>query len=132
MQNTRMQATVRQGLVNGYKHQLEEGSAITLQRYSLGEIQPKYRIVKKPLRLSFLSNTVIEKCPDYNGSLYGFEFRPFRSITDLKTEEDGQFGMYHIFICKKNFIETVMSLSYTIFCRRDRSSSCLRRLGQLR
>ena len=92
-QNTRMQATVRQALVNGFKHQLEEGSAITLQRYSLGEIQPKYRIVKRGLRLSFLSNTIIEKCPDYTGSLYGFDFRPFNTITDLRIEEDGQFGM---------------------------------------
>ena len=93
-QNTRMQATVRQALVNGFKHQLEEGSAITLQRYSLGEIQPKYRIVKRGLRLSFLSNTIIEKCSDYTGSLYGFDFRQFRTITNMRTEEDGQFGMY--------------------------------------
>ncbi|PWA77042.1 nucleic acid-binding, OB-fold protein [Artemisia annua] len=88
-----MQATVRQALVNGFKHQLEEGSAITLQRYSLGEIQPEYRIVKRGLRLSFLSNTIIEKCPDYTGSLYRFDFRPFRTITDLKTEEDDQFDV---------------------------------------
>ena len=34
---------------NGYKHQFEEGNAITLQCYSLGEIQPKYCIVKKDI-----------------------------------------------------------------------------------
>ena len=89
-----MQATVRMDLVNGFKHQLQEGNAVTLQRYSLGEIQPKFRIVTKPLRLSFLSNTLIEKCLDFTGSIYGFDFRPFSSIIGLKTEEVGQFGMY--------------------------------------
>ena len=58
-----MQATMRMALVNGFKHKLEEGSAVTLSRYSLGEIQPKYRMVNKPLHLSFLSNTIIEPCP---------------------------------------------------------------------
>ena len=31
--------------------------------------------------------------PDFNGSLYGFDFRNYRSTTDLQLEEDGQFGM---------------------------------------
>ena len=88
-----MQATVRMDLVSGFKHQLEEGNTVTLQRYSLGEIQPKFRIVAKPLRLSFLSNTIIGKCEDFTGSMYGFDFRPFRTITSLKNEENGQFGM---------------------------------------
>ena len=87
-----MQASIRMALVNQFKHKLEEGSAVTLSRYSLGEIQPKYRMVNKPLRLSFLSNTIIEPCADFTGSYYGFEFRPFKTITDLRQEEDGQFG----------------------------------------
>ena len=91
-----MQATMRMALVNGFKHKLEEGSVVTLSRYSLGEIQPKYRMVNKPLRLSFLSNTIIEPCPDFTGSVYGFDFRPFNTITNLQQEEDGQFGTYLI------------------------------------
>ncbi|PWA74680.1 replication protein A 70 kDa DNA-binding subunit C [Artemisia annua] len=69
-QGTKMQATMRMALVNGFKHKVEEGSAVTLSRYSLGEIQPKYRMLNKPLRLSFLSNTIIEPCPDFTGSVY--------------------------------------------------------------
>ena len=91
-QSTKMQATVRMALVNQFKHKLEEGNAVTLSRYSLGEIQPKYRMVNKPLRLSFLSNTIIEPCDDFTGSFYGFDFRPFKTINDLQHEEDGQFG----------------------------------------
>lgn len=94
MQNTKMQATVRMALVKAYKHQLEEGSAVTLQRYSLGEIQPKYRIVKNRMRLSFLSNTIVENCPDFIESVHGFDFRPFKTITELQVEEDGQFGTH--------------------------------------
>ena len=63
-----------------------------LQRYSLGEIQPKFRIIKKGLRLSFLSNTIVEKCLDFSGSMYGFDFRHFNTITNATVEEDGQFG----------------------------------------
>lgn len=97
-QGTKMQATMRMALVNGFKHKVVEGSAVTLSRYSLGEIQPKYRMVNKPLRLSFLSNTIIEPCPDFTGSVYGFDFRQFRTIVDLTQEEDGQFGTSYVFV----------------------------------
>lgn len=80
-QNTKMQATIRAALVKGYNHQLEEGFAVTLQRYSLGEIQPKYRIVKNRMRPRFLSNTIVEKCADLDGSVHGFDLRPFTTIT---------------------------------------------------
>ncbi|GKD06605.1 hypothetical protein Tco_1181579 [Tanacetum coccineum] len=43
--DTRMQATVRMALVNQFKDHLEEGSSVTLQRYSLREIQPKYQYI---------------------------------------------------------------------------------------
>ena len=106
VQNNKLQASVRMHLVNQFKHQLEEGSAVTLQCYSLGEIQPKFRIVKNPMRLSFLSNTRVEKCTDFKGSVHGFDFRPFNTITGLHVEEDGQFGMnvyysfiYIVFLC---------------------------------
>lgn len=99
-QGTKMQATMRMALVNGFKHKVEEGSAVMLSRYSLGEIQPKYRMLNKPLRLSFLSNTIIEPCPDFTSSVYGFEFRPFRTILDLNKDEDGQFDVIgHVVAC---------------------------------
>ncbi|GJT41604.1 replication protein A 70 kDa DNA-binding subunit B [Tanacetum coccineum] len=37
-QNNKLQASVRMKLVNKFKHQLEEGSAVTLQCYSLGKM----------------------------------------------------------------------------------------------
>ena len=64
-QDTRMQDQVRMALVNRFKNHLEEGEAATLQGYSLGEIQPKYSIVKKGMRLSFLSYTLVEPCLDF-------------------------------------------------------------------
>ncbi|PWA86773.1 nucleic acid-binding, OB-fold protein [Artemisia annua] len=91
--NTRMQATVRMALVNQFKDRLQEGNAVTLQRYSLGEIQPKFRIVTNPLCLSFLSNTDCQNCSDFTGSKHGFVFRPFNTIVELKKEEDGQFDV---------------------------------------
>ncbi|PWA52161.1 replication protein A 70 kDa DNA-binding subunit B [Artemisia annua] len=91
--NTTMQATVRMALVNQFKDRLREGNTVTLQRYSLGEIQPKFRIVANPLRLSFLSNTECAECSDFTGSKHGFLFRPFKTIVELKKEEDGQFDV---------------------------------------
>ncbi|GKC22413.1 replication protein A 70 kDa DNA-binding subunit B [Tanacetum coccineum] len=87
--NTKIQGTVRMALVNQFKDRLKEGSAVVLEGYSLGEIQPKFRMVKKALRLSFLSSTKVEPCPDFSGSFYGFDFRGYISITDLQQEEDG-------------------------------------------
>ncbi|GJY46595.1 ATP-dependent DNA helicase PIF1-like protein [Tanacetum coccineum] len=72
-----MQATVRMTLVNQFKDRLKEESAVTLERYSLGEIQPKFRMVNKALRLWY------------------------KSITSLQQEEDGQFDMIgHVVACK--------------------------------
>ena len=93
-QNTKIQATIRMKLVDKYKHQLEEGNAVTLQRYSLGEIQPKFRLLKNGLRLSFLADTFVQKCNDFTGTMYGFDFRAFKTITNLGVEEVGQFGKY--------------------------------------
>ncbi|GJW60201.1 replication protein A 70 kDa DNA-binding subunit B [Tanacetum coccineum] len=75
-------------LVNQFKHQLEKGKNVTLQRYSLGKIQPKYHMVNKALCLSFLSNTDVEICNDFTGSLYGFDFRSYNTITQLHQKED--------------------------------------------
>ncbi|PWA71523.1 replication protein A 70 kDa DNA-binding subunit B [Artemisia annua] len=91
--NTRIQATIRQKQVDKYKHQLQEGNAVTLQRYSLGEIQPKFRLLKNGLRLSFLSDTIVEKCNDFSGTMYGFDFRAFKTITNLGVEDVGQFDV---------------------------------------
>ncbi|GJW76526.1 replication protein A 70 kDa DNA-binding subunit B [Tanacetum coccineum] len=96
-----MHATVRMGLVNQFKDRLKEGSVVTLKGYSLGEIQQKYRMVNKALRLSFLSNTKVEPCTDFSGSLYGFDFRGYKSVTDLQQEEDGQFDVIgHVIACE--------------------------------
>ncbi|GJX27536.1 replication protein A 70 kDa DNA-binding subunit B [Tanacetum coccineum] len=79
-----MQETVRMTLVNQFKDRLKEGSAVTLKGYNLGEIQPKFHMVKKALRLSFLSSTKVEPCPDFSRSFYGFDFRCNKlSCTDV-------------------------------------------------
>ncbi|GJZ79694.1 replication protein A 70 kDa DNA-binding subunit B [Tanacetum coccineum] len=58
-------------------------------------------MVNKALRLSFLSNKKVEPCTDFNGSLYGFDFRGYKSITDLKQEKDGQFDVIgHVVTCE--------------------------------
>ncbi|GKC31216.1 replication protein A 70 kDa DNA-binding subunit B [Tanacetum coccineum] len=99
--NTRMQAQVRMKLVNQLKDRLKEGSDVTLEGYSLGEIQPKFRMLNKDLRLSFLSSTKVKPCPDFSGSFYGFDFRGYRSITDMQQEQDGQFDVIgHVIVCE--------------------------------
>ncbi|PWA59029.1 replication protein A 70 kDa DNA-binding subunit B [Artemisia annua] len=92
-QNKRIQGQIRMKQVDTFKHQIEEGKAVTISRYVLGEIQPRYRMVKNGLRLSFLANTIVEKCNDFTGSMHCFDFRPFKTITNLQVEEDGQFDV---------------------------------------
>ncbi|PWA43936.1 replication protein A 70 kDa DNA-binding subunit B [Artemisia annua] len=100
--DTKMQATVRMANVNQFAHKLVEGSAVMLERYSLGEIQPRFRMVNNALRLSFLSNTTVEPCPDFTWSMYGFVFRSYKSITDCQIEEDGQFDVIgHVTACEE-------------------------------
>nr|GEY83129.1 hypothetical protein [Tanacetum cinerariifolium] len=91
--NTKMQATVRMDKLKRFQHHLKEGNALTIQRYSLGEIKPKFRMIYNAMRLSFLSNTEVDSCTDFNGSVHGFVWRSFNSITDLEKEVDGQFDV---------------------------------------
>nr|GFB92426.1 replication protein A 70 kDa DNA-binding subunit B [Tanacetum cinerariifolium] len=90
--NTKMQETVRMDKLKRFQHHLKEGNALTIHRYSLGEIKPKFCMVYNAMRLSFLSNTEVDSCTDFNGLVHGFVWRPFKSITDIEKEEDGQFG----------------------------------------
>ncbi|GJX12116.1 replication protein A 70 kDa DNA-binding subunit B [Tanacetum coccineum] len=63
-----MLETARMALVNQFKDRLKEGSVVTLERYSLEEIQSRYR---------------------------------YKSITDLKQEDDGQFDVIrHVVACE--------------------------------
>nr|GEY00296.1 replication protein A 70 kDa DNA-binding subunit B [Tanacetum cinerariifolium] len=91
--NTKMQETVRMDKLKRFQHHLKEGNALTIQRYSLGEIKMKFRMVYNAMRLSFFSNTEVDSCADFNGSVHSFVWRPFKSINDLKKEEDGQFDV---------------------------------------
>ncbi|GKE55256.1 hypothetical protein Tco_1494441 [Tanacetum coccineum] len=44
---------------------------------------------------------LVEPCNDFIGSLHGFDFRGYKSITDLKQEEDGQFDVIeHVIACE--------------------------------
>nr|GEU65752.1 replication protein A 70 kDa DNA-binding subunit B [Tanacetum cinerariifolium] len=57
-------------------------------------------MVNKALRLVFVQYKV-EPCTDFNGSLYGFDFRGYRSITSLQQEDDGQFDVIgHVVACE--------------------------------
>ncbi|GJT51955.1 hypothetical protein Tco_0978112 [Tanacetum coccineum] len=103
-----MQAQVRMKLVNQFKDRLKEGGAVTLEGYGLGEIQPKFRMVNKALHLSFLSSIKVEPCPDFSGSFYGFDFRGYRSITDMQEEEDDQFDMYFYNCIQRYFCDLDM------------------------
>nr|GEU36289.1 replication protein A 70 kDa DNA-binding subunit B [Tanacetum cinerariifolium] len=91
--NSNMQATVRMDKLKRFQHHLKEGNALTIQRYSLDKINPKFRMVYNVMRLSFLSNTKVDSCIDFYGSIHVFVWRPFKSITNLEKEEDGQFDV---------------------------------------
>nr|GEX94289.1 replication protein A 70 kDa DNA-binding subunit B [Tanacetum cinerariifolium] len=93
-------ATVRMDKLKQFQHHLKEGNALTIQRYSLDEIIPKFRMVYNAMRLSFLSNTKVDSCTDFNGSVHDFVWRPFKSITDLEKEEDGQFDVGQVIACE--------------------------------
>nr|GEX66050.1 hypothetical protein [Tanacetum cinerariifolium] len=109
--------TVRMDKLKRFQHHLKEGNALTIQRYSMGEIKPKFRIVYNAMRLSFLSNTDVYSCTDFNGSVHDFVWRPFKSITDLEKEEDGQFGLSTSEAHPQPTIRNRMPLSDITNCR---------------
>ncbi|GJU28485.1 aspartic peptidase [Tanacetum coccineum] len=45
------------------------------------------------MRLSFLANTIVEKCGDFAGSVYGFDFIAIKTLSELQVEEYGQFDV---------------------------------------
>ncbi|GJY00806.1 methylenetetrahydrofolate reductase 1 [Tanacetum coccineum] len=45
------------------------------------------------MRLSFLANTIVEKCGDFAGSVHGLDFTAIKTISELQVEEYGQFDV---------------------------------------
>nr|GEV34446.1 hypothetical protein [Tanacetum cinerariifolium] len=87
----KMQATVRMKLVPTFKQQLNEGDAVVLRMYSLGQTQPVYRVVPNPLKLNFVSKTQLSQYVDFKGSVHGFVFKHFKYILQSQTEAMGIF-----------------------------------------
>ncbi|GKB44585.1 replication protein A 70 kDa DNA-binding subunit B [Tanacetum coccineum] len=57
--------------------------------------------VRMALVNHFLMNTDVEICNDFTGSLHGFDFRSYSSITQLKQEENCQFDVIgHVVACE--------------------------------
>ncbi|GJV38008.1 replication protein A 70 kDa DNA-binding subunit B [Tanacetum coccineum] len=79
-------------LVPMFKQQLNEGDAVVLRMYSLGQIQPAYRVVPNHLKLNFITKTQISQCVDFKGSVHGFVFKPFKEILQSQTKVIDQFG----------------------------------------
>nr|GEV00798.1 RNA-directed DNA polymerase, eukaryota [Tanacetum cinerariifolium] len=81
--------------INSFEEWLEWVSSIRLplkqKQIFIGKIKPKFRMVYNAMRLSFLSNTEVDSCTDFNGSVHGFVWMLFKSITNLEKEVDGQF-----------------------------------------
>ncbi|GJX18592.1 hypothetical protein Tco_0221269 [Tanacetum coccineum] len=65
--NTKMLKTVRMALVNQFKDRLKEGSVVTLERYSLEEIQPRGNELKCTLWSAFAQqfNDFLNTCSDH-------------------------------------------------------------------
>ncbi|GJZ62314.1 replication protein A 70 kDa DNA-binding subunit B [Tanacetum coccineum] len=92
-QGAKMHATVRSKLVHVFKQQLNEGDAVMLRMYSLGQTQPTYQVVPNPIKLNFVSKTQVSQCVDFKGSIHGFVFKPFKEILQCQTEAMGQFDV---------------------------------------
>nr|GEY16869.1 replication protein A 70 kDa DNA-binding subunit B [Tanacetum cinerariifolium] len=85
------------------EHHLKEGNALKTQRYSLGEIKLKFRMVYNAMPVSFLSNTKVDLCIDFNGSVHDFVWRPLKSITGLEKKDDCQFDVVGQVIACEDF-----------------------------
>ncbi|GKA22624.1 replication protein A 70 kDa DNA-binding subunit B [Tanacetum coccineum] len=59
-QGAKMHAAIRSKLVSMFKQQLNEGDAVILRMYSLGQTQPAYRVVPNPIKLNFF----LKSCDD--------------------------------------------------------------------
>ncbi|GKA50614.1 hypothetical protein Tco_0743687, partial [Tanacetum coccineum] len=67
----KMQATFKMALVSGFKHQSDEGEAVTLQMYGLGGL--------------------------FWGSAHDFDIKPYKKILDCKTKVIGQLSEFFAF-----------------------------------
>ncbi|GJW63303.1 replication protein A 70 kDa DNA-binding subunit C-like protein, partial [Tanacetum coccineum] len=64
-------------LIPTFEPLLEQGTAVVITKFGIAENGGQYLILKHPFKLNFYRHT---KCPDFQGSLYGFRFVPFADI----------------------------------------------------
>ncbi|KAL8204478.1 hypothetical protein R6Q57_010101, partial [Mikania cordata] len=76
----KIQATIKKVLMCAFENQLEEGNIILLSRFSVGEMNIKYHVIKHSLKLNFYCQTNIKRCLEFDSPLYGFRFIDFYQI----------------------------------------------------
>ncbi|GKB95436.1 reverse transcriptase domain-containing protein [Tanacetum coccineum] len=59
---------------------LEQGTTVLITKFGVAKNGGQYLILKHPFKLNFYRHTTVKKCPDFQGSLYGFRFVPFANI----------------------------------------------------
>ncbi|GJR85827.1 nucleic acid-binding, OB-fold protein [Tanacetum coccineum] len=76
----RIHAVVKKQLIPTFEPLLEQGTTVVITKFGVAENGGQYLILKHPFKLNFYRHTAVKKCPDFQGSLYGFRFVPFANI----------------------------------------------------
>ncbi|GKD28018.1 hypothetical protein Tco_1234232 [Tanacetum coccineum] len=107
-----MQATVRMALVNQFKHKLEEGRAITLQRYSLEKYSPNHAKIIMILQLAMMKMWDGKMCVQ-NG-YHGTKLFLFDGTIPIVNEEFSNVKEYTIRLFAKQDIEKTKNMATRI------------------
>ncbi|XP_022032383.1 uncharacterized protein LOC110933470 [Helianthus annuus] len=80
LKGDKSQVIVKKVLMSVFENQLEEGSAVVLSKFGVGEMNDKFPIIKHSYKLIFYHQTNVKRCEDFKGPLYGFQLVDFHHI----------------------------------------------------
>ena len=70
-----------------FKILLHEGAAIFIKNPTIAQHASKYKLIDNTNKLSLYYKTLVTKCLDFNGSLFGFSFVNYENVISKMVPE---------------------------------------------
>nr|GEU56430.1 hypothetical protein [Tanacetum cinerariifolium] len=76
----KIHASVKKTLVSEFDKKLEQGKCYYLSDFGVTERKANHHVVSHKYQINFYHITKVDNRDDIGGSLFGFDFRPFKSV----------------------------------------------------
>ncbi|KAF5805727.1 putative nucleic acid-binding protein [Helianthus annuus] len=76
----KIQGGIKSHLIPVFDGQLQEDAVVILSKFGVGENKDLYKVVVHPYKINFYRCTIVTRVRDWQGVVYGFNFRAYEDI----------------------------------------------------